>query len=114
MLYQLSYDPEPIAELRLAIFNGLPIGISKSSITVGHRQSPWGWEELNLRPHAYQACALTSLSYSPAWYCCCQGQGPVVLREQPAGKRPSAVRVCSPKLFAKARQEAQRVPPIQL
>ena len=35
MLYQLSYDPEPIVELRLAIFNGLPIGIPKSSIAVG-------------------------------------------------------------------------------
>ncbi len=25
----------------------------------------WAWQELNLRPHAYQACALTSLSYKP-------------------------------------------------
>ncbi len=32
MLSQLSYNPSPW----------------------------WGWEELNLRPHAYQACALTT------------------------------------------------------
>src|SRR5699024_476047 len=25
----------------------------------------WAWQELNLRPHAYQACALTRLSYKP-------------------------------------------------
>ena len=25
----------------------------------------WGWEDLNLRPHAYQACALTSWATTP-------------------------------------------------
>jgi hypothetical protein len=25
----------------------------------------WAWMELNHRPHAYQACALTKLSYRP-------------------------------------------------
>ena len=25
----------------------------------------WAWEDLNFRPHAYQACALTGLSYRP-------------------------------------------------
>ena len=25
----------------------------------------WAWEDLNFRPHAYQACALTKLSYRP-------------------------------------------------
>ena len=25
----------------------------------------WAWMELNHRPHAYQACALTELSYRP-------------------------------------------------
>ena len=27
----------------------------------------WAWEDLNFRPHAYQACALTGLSYRPEW-----------------------------------------------
>ena len=27
----------------------------------------WAREDSNLRPHAYQACALTSLSYEPDW-----------------------------------------------
>ena len=26
----------------------------------------WAWVDLNYRPHAYQACALTGLSYRPA------------------------------------------------
>ena len=26
----------------------------------------WAWMELNHRPHAYQACALTELSYRPS------------------------------------------------
>ena len=26
----------------------------------------WAWVDLNYRPHAYQACALTKLSYRPA------------------------------------------------
>ena len=26
----------------------------------------WAWIDLNYRPHAYQACALTKLSYRPA------------------------------------------------
>ena len=26
----------------------------------------WAWVDLNYRPHAYQACALTRLSYRPA------------------------------------------------
>ena len=26
----------------------------------------WAWMELNHRPHAYQACALTGLSYRPS------------------------------------------------
>gem|GEM_PF-3424457 len=25
----------------------------------------WAWVDLNYRPHAYQACALTGLSYRP-------------------------------------------------
>ena len=25
----------------------------------------WAWVDLNYRPHAYQACALTKLSYRP-------------------------------------------------
>ena len=25
----------------------------------------WAWADLNSRPHAYQACALTKLSYKP-------------------------------------------------
>ncbi len=29
------------------------------------RISWWAWMELNHRPHAYQACALTELSYRP-------------------------------------------------
>lgn len=39
MLYHLSYNPSHLRAVR-------PAG--------------WGWEELNLRPHAYQACALTT------------------------------------------------------
>ena len=29
------------------------------------KDSWWAWMELNHRPHAYQACALTELSYRP-------------------------------------------------
>ena len=40
-LSQLSYGPEPEAGLR-------------------QRREWWAWEDLNLRPHAYQARALTN------------------------------------------------------
>jgi hypothetical protein len=43
VLYQLSYNPRD-----------LPHSNSRVRLT------KWGWEELNLRPHAYQACALTT------------------------------------------------------
>ena len=41
-LSQLSYTPEKTA------------------------QKWWAWMDLNHRPHAYQACALTKLSYRPS------------------------------------------------
>ena len=41
-LYQLSYGPARC------------YGVRRNT------EKQWGWEELNLRPHAYQACALTT------------------------------------------------------
>jgi hypothetical protein len=38
--------------------------LSQLSYTPDQRQW-WAWMELNHRPHAYQACALTELSYRP-------------------------------------------------
>ena len=42
VLYQLSYNPE-----------------RKRTPDI-EAPKRWDWEELNLRPHAYQACALTT------------------------------------------------------
>ncbi len=50
-LSQLSYTPE------------------KYSRTDCSQSRWWAWMELNHRPHAYQACALTELSYRPLIRC---------------------------------------------
>ena len=66
-LSQLSYTPNTIDNLilfieylahiyQILIFN-LQLSIINSTW--------WAWMELNHRPHAYQACALTKLSYRP-------------------------------------------------
>ena len=50
VLSQLSYSP---------IFGaspGKPGDIGEASFTMRW----WAWEDLNFRPHAYQACALTN------------------------------------------------------
>ncbi len=64
-LSQLSYTPNSIADLGLKI---LVFFIPNSEI-----ENPnslwWAWMELNHRPHAYQACALTELSYRPLIRC---------------------------------------------
>ncbi len=60
VLYQLSYNP---FRLRISDF-GFRIGCVMQSIRIlksaFRNAEGWGWEELNLRPHAYQACALTT------------------------------------------------------
>ena len=48
-LSQLSYTPENL----------------KRASWLLARSDWWAWMELNHRPHAYQACALTGLSYRP-------------------------------------------------
>ena len=54
-LSQLSYTPESIADLGLQVYHNSKIPM----------RLWWAWMELNHRPHAYQACALTKLSYRP-------------------------------------------------
>ena len=39
--------------------------LSQLSYTPDLHLAWWAWMELNHRPHAYQACALTELSYRP-------------------------------------------------
>ena len=63
-LSQLSYTPRRLMRIWIAD-PGFAVAL-KSKIK---NQKPeiawWAWMELNHRPHAYQACALTKLSYRP-------------------------------------------------
>ena len=36
------------------------LGASEALSQLSYVPIPWGWQDLNLRPHAYQACALTN------------------------------------------------------
>ena len=54
VLYQLSYVPRDSPPLG----HDLPWGITHTERQ--HPNSWWAREDLNLRPHAYQACALTN------------------------------------------------------
>ncbi len=62
-LSQLSYGPEPALTARLR-----PLGFaghaSLTSVVAAPRAAEgeawWAWEDLNFRPHAYQARALTN------------------------------------------------------
>ena len=65
VLYQLSYDPRTVCEVRCANVEVRTFVFRRSAFDL--RQ--WGWEELNLRPCAYQAHALTRLSYNPEYVC---------------------------------------------
>ena len=60
-LSQLSYTPKKIADfgMRILDFFNDPKSMIQNSRW-------WAWMELNHRPHAYQACALTELSYRPS------------------------------------------------
>ena len=53
-LSQLSYTPK-------SVYLNLARSTPKGSTYKGW----WAWVDLNYRPHAYQACALTKLSYRP-------------------------------------------------
>ena len=48
-LSQLSYGPDPLGEQRRG-----------SDLPAHHELKWWAWEDLNFRPHAYQARALTN------------------------------------------------------
>ena len=45
-----------------------PLLVSLRSWSNGRGGKWWAWVDLNYRPHAYQACALTKLSYRPITY----------------------------------------------
>ena len=65
-LSQLSYGPGQKPEVR----NQKPVPVALASPPSGGSNSFWAvrwwaWEDLNFRPHAYQARALTKLSYRP-------------------------------------------------
>ena len=61
-LSQLSYTPNKLVRI---------LKFESAETLNGHIgriqffDSWWAWMELNHRPHAYQACALTKLSYRP-------------------------------------------------
>ena len=42
--------------------------VFKVQIFIAHGDKWWAWEDLNLRPHAYQACALTTWATSPCQF----------------------------------------------
>ena len=54
---QTLYPPSP--KRRRTASSGLPCRSSYRS------EGWWAWVDSNYRPHAYQACALTRLSYRP-------------------------------------------------
>ena len=61
-LSQLSYAPVPEPRLRQVASPGIPATLS-SSVAVPREaegEAWWAWEDLNFRPHAYQARALTN------------------------------------------------------
>ena len=61
-LSQLSYTPNKLVRILKFETNKVPMGLS---YRFRFFDSWWAWMELNHRPHAYQACALTKLSYRP-------------------------------------------------
>ena len=72
-LSQLSYTPNKICDRKFTIENlffqsNWILNLQLSIIN----QTWWAWMELNHRPHAYQACALTKLSYRPTEILECQ------------------------------------------
>ena len=63
-LSQLSYTPNGLTRKR----NPEPELISSPDLRASNfpaTRAWWAWMDLNHRPHAYQACALTELSYRP-------------------------------------------------
>jgi hypothetical protein len=40
-------------------------GFPLFACSIGRHRGQWAWEDSNLRPHPYQGCALTKLSYKP-------------------------------------------------
>ena len=61
-LSQLSYTPNKLVRILKFETDKVPMGLS---YRFRFFDSWWAWMELNHRPHAYQACALTKLSYRP-------------------------------------------------
>ncbi len=65
-LSQLSYSPELFAQRALRSFEGEQLTLLRVHALSQLSYSPifpWEWwarEDSNLRPHAYQACALTT------------------------------------------------------
>ena len=48
-------------DLKLAKLGALPTELWPQNVPAGsHNKNWWAWVELNYRPHAYQACALTT------------------------------------------------------
>ncbi len=62
-LSQLSYTPK-IKKSSRVLYNAV-YGLYSTGSAL-YAFSWWAWMELNHRPHAYQACALTKLSYRPS------------------------------------------------
>ena len=59
-LSQLSYTPSPVRRPGVG-------QLRRSCLVRSTSGRWWAWVDLNYRPHAYQACALTKLSYRPVW-----------------------------------------------
>ena len=63
-LSQLSYTPQRLMRIWIADF-GIVVVFKSKIRNLKSEIAWWAWMELNHRPHAYQACALTKLSYRP-------------------------------------------------
>ena len=68
----------------------------------------WAWEDLNLRPHAYQACALTNLSYKPPFGQAAAAGGGRRLRRvrYPPGTQSTIIKKVQIRLFATSKQRS--------
>ena len=63
---KLLYDIAKVRFLKKALIKS-HLSLVNQRIEVNRNLKWWVWEDLNFRPHPYQGCALTKLSYRPTY-----------------------------------------------
>ena len=60
LLFALPCEPRRLSVELRGLEPRTPCLQSRCSSQLSYSPGQWAWQELNLRPHAYQACALTT------------------------------------------------------